>query len=290
MSKDFNIKLGNSYNADSITQTDLKAGIKKEEFKDNQSRSIFEKLDINEDGELNQNEIDIIKNSLESVAASDGNVSSLSKDEAKVLITKLGLGNIKAKTLFSFFSKIKELSSKITSNPLNDIKKRYGQENSNIFKRNEDLYFVQPDKNSSDRFVCNGDGRKLEEWKDGKMLYSYQPYEPDPYNAYKSTENTNDIVGKYRNQKGEALANVMGNGDLYCYPNENETLIDAIKRFGITNPEDIQTIIEANSDRPINQPLFNKETGECLYINIPNDIANKIEISNFLNKLPEDAF
>lgn len=115
------ITFGNENNVDSIEQNDLKAGLRREDFSfSGSSQSIFDVLDKDKNMILEDNEIQIVYKTLQESAAEDGDATSLTEQESKNLLQKLGLSNINPKDLFQMLSISKEISSQIDYSKRNE--------------------------------------------------------------------------------------------------------------------------------------------------------------------------
>lgn len=108
----FNLSLGKPKEAQTISEQDMKGGIKRADIKDSAMLSIFDALDDG-NGILEEGEMAKVQQALQEAAAIDGDSSNLSKKEAKKWIKKLGLKDVNAAKLFEFLGTIKTLAANI---------------------------------------------------------------------------------------------------------------------------------------------------------------------------------
>ena len=109
--ENFNISLGKQQET-TIAQNDIKAGVRRDDLKDEKLKSIFDRLD-NGNGIIEEGELEDIKSAISNAAKADGDETNLSKKEAKQLIKNLGLSGIKAQDLFDFLAQIKSASANV---------------------------------------------------------------------------------------------------------------------------------------------------------------------------------
>ena len=107
---DFELNIGKN---NKVASKDIKAGIKKEDIKDNKLLSIFNTYD-NGNEILEENEINRLKQDLQNAAAEDGDSTDLSNREARHFINSLGI-HARAKDLIAFINKLVESSINIKS-------------------------------------------------------------------------------------------------------------------------------------------------------------------------------
>lgn len=148
---DYNVSLGKGKDVQQLSSNDLYGGIKKEDIKDEQMKSIFSMLDADNNGRLDESEIAKINDAIAQFSQEDGDVSNLSKKEAKHLISSLGLNGIKAEDLFKFLGTIKSAAS-------------------NIPFKGELTYDVKTDREHLASFETRSDGMVREFDQDGYEL------------------------------------------------------------------------------------------------------------------------
>lgn len=271
MSKDYSVNFDNGVYYEKITNNDFKGGITEDDFSTNKAfGSIFSQLDLDGDGELSQNELNRVADTVGSAADQDG---TLTKKGIKNIIKQLGLKHVNAENFTKVLSKIKFLSAKIGNNPINVIKNKYNVKNNQIKELGDGTYQVNIDDNN--KFICAKNGRKLEELKNGEILYRFQ------------TEGEDSSEGRYKNTNGDTIGWFDKQGNMMCQPQLDDTFDSTMKSLGITDAKDIQTILDANSfisDK--NQSLFEKNKkgfgGTLHNIKIPSEIVDKYGVEKFL--------
>lgn len=99
---DFNLSLGRKGKYGEFDSSDVKEGTKKADLQSEVSRNIFDAFDNDNDGTLNEIEIEKLLAQLKDAAKND----KLSKREAKKLLKLEGLKGVKAEHLFNFLKEI----------------------------------------------------------------------------------------------------------------------------------------------------------------------------------------
>lgn len=105
------LKLGRLGKKDSVDIDMLKAGVKQSDFKDKKLQQIFSRVDANNNGIIEWNEMEIFTQGVRKQAHN----SRLNKMEAKKLLKKMGIENANAQDLYDFLKVSSEQSKNIRS-------------------------------------------------------------------------------------------------------------------------------------------------------------------------------
>lgn len=183
----FNINFNNGN--DSLSDNNLKGGIRKEIINDNKMLSIFNSLD---DGNniLENHEIDKFKNLIVQFAGEDGEKTSLSNSEAKHLLQSLNV-NVKVKDLFAFLGFLKTEASHIktceTNQDTKEVKITYNESDNytrihdskgNLVK---ELYYHRDGKTLKEEIIYENGIRISKEYDVNGKLISQKSAKPDGY-------------------------------------------------------------------------------------------------------------
>ncbi len=106
------LSLGKGKNAVNVNLTGFKGGVKREQLQTEQEKSIFDALDTNKDGVIDEKEMQQLKSELLG-AAGKKDAENLSKGEAKDFLKAKGLKKIKKEDLFKFIQNISQSSENI---------------------------------------------------------------------------------------------------------------------------------------------------------------------------------
>ena len=105
------LKLGRLGKKDSVDIDMLKAGVKQSDFKDKKLQQIFSKVDTNDNGIIEWDEMELFTQGVRKQAHN----SRLNKMEAKKLLKKMGIENANAQDLYDFLKVSSEQSKNIKS-------------------------------------------------------------------------------------------------------------------------------------------------------------------------------
>lgn len=106
------LSLGKGKNLANVNLTQFKGGVKREQLQTEQEKSIFDAIDVNKDGIIDEKEMTQLKSELlASAGKKDG--TNLSNGEAKDFIKEHGLQKIKKEDLFKFIQNISQNSENI---------------------------------------------------------------------------------------------------------------------------------------------------------------------------------
>ena len=105
------LKLGRLGKKDSVDIDMLKAGVKQSDFKDKKLQQIFSKVDSNDNGIIEWDEMELFTQGVRKQAHN----SRLNKMEAKKLLKKMGIENANAQDLYDFLKVSSEQSKNIKS-------------------------------------------------------------------------------------------------------------------------------------------------------------------------------
>ena len=104
--------LGKGKNLQSINLTGFKGGVKREQLQTEQEKSIFDALDTNKDGVIDEKEMQALTADLQK-AAGKKDADNLSNGEAKDFLKEKGLKKIKKEDLFKFVQSLSQKSENI---------------------------------------------------------------------------------------------------------------------------------------------------------------------------------
>lgn len=271
------MNVNSSNNTNSVDRNESNVNVKRGSMYDEYNLSIFDKLDSDQDGVLSSSEINNIQTAYKEAAAADGDASSLSKAEAKILMTRLGLSGTSVKKLLNFLSNLKDVIAKTPEKPVEhkegDIETGVDEKGEYTKKYYENGEYEISRNGGKDRIHYNKNGRILEQVTNGKIDFVLRDIEPDGRARYVGPERT--------------LGFVNSDGSIYTWPKVGETLEDVIKRYGITDPNDIALLKKYN---PHNELFPKNNKDDVIYYNIliPAELLDKLDMNNvFIN--PEEV-
>lgn len=136
------IQLGlGSKNYGEINTTELKGGIKREQLKSENEKSIFDAVDTDKNGVLDANEMQQFSAKLQDAAGNE----KLSKREAKKFLKNENLKDIDKKELFNFINSLSESSENIASS---QVLEENGQKTILVTYKDGSQETINPDKTS----------------------------------------------------------------------------------------------------------------------------------------------
>ncbi len=134
------IQLGKGRNnAGIVDTTHFKGGIKKEQLENEQQKAIFDMIDTDKNGVLDENEIQKFKEQLETTAGNE----KLSKREAGRLLKQNNLKNINKKEVFQFVNQLAQSSENIEQS---QVLEENGQKTIIITYKDGSQETINPDK------------------------------------------------------------------------------------------------------------------------------------------------
>lgn len=134
------IQLGKGrHNAGIVDTTHFKGGIKKEQLENEQQKAIFDMVDTDKNGVLDENEIQKFKEQLETTAGNE----KLSKREAGRLLKQNNLKNINKKEVFQFVNQLAQNSENIEQS---QVLEENGQKTIIITYKDGSQETINPDK------------------------------------------------------------------------------------------------------------------------------------------------
>ena len=134
------IQLGKGrHNAGIVDTTHFKGGIKKEQLENEQQKAIFDMVDTDKNGVLDENEMQKFKEQLETTAGNE----KLSKREAGRLLKQNNLKNINKKEVFQFVNQLAQNSENIEQS---QVLEENGQKTIIITYKDGSQETINPDK------------------------------------------------------------------------------------------------------------------------------------------------
>ena len=134
------IQLGKGrHNAGIVDTTHFKGGIKKEQLENEQQKAIFDMVDTDKNGVLDENEMQKFKEQLETTAGNE----KLSKREAGRLLKQNNLKNINKKEVFQFVNQLAQNSKNIEQS---QVLEENGQKTIIITYKDGSQETINPDK------------------------------------------------------------------------------------------------------------------------------------------------
>lgn len=161
------LKLGRNGKQGSVNTETIKAGIKKEQIKDQKLQTIFDSIDGSIDGKkdgiIDAEEMKAFKKKLMETAGND----TLSTREAGKFLKKAGIKNLDKKDLFEFLDILSQSSENIEQST---VEEKNGQKFIHIKYKDGSVETINPDKSAQIATFSNGGGGKLTKYdKDRKI-------------------------------------------------------------------------------------------------------------------------
>ena len=161
------LKLGRNGKQGSVNTETIKAGIKKEQIKDQKLQTIFDSIDGSIDGKkdgiIDAEEMKAFKKKLMETAGND----TLSTREAGKFLKKAGIKNLDKKDLFEFLDVLSQSSENIEQST---VEEKNGQKFIHIKYKDGSVETINPDKSAQIATFSNGGGGKLTKYdKDRKV-------------------------------------------------------------------------------------------------------------------------
>lgn len=137
------IQLGlGSKNYGQVETSELKGGIRREQLKTDEQKSIFDAVDVDKNGILDESEVQKFTEKLEDAAGNE----KLSKREAKKFLKEQNLKNIDKEELFNFVNGLKENSENITDSKV--IENENGEKTILVTYKDGSQETINPDRTS----------------------------------------------------------------------------------------------------------------------------------------------
>lgn len=137
------IQLGlGSKNYGQVETSELKGGIRREQLKTDEQKSIFDAVDVDKNGILDESEVQKFTEKLEDAAGNE----KLSKREAKKFLKEQNLKNIDKEELFNFVNDLKENSENITDSKV--IENENGEKTILVTYKDGSQETINPDRTS----------------------------------------------------------------------------------------------------------------------------------------------
>lgn len=161
------LKLGRNGKQGSVNTETIKAGIKKEQIKDQKLQTIFDSIDGSIDGKkdgiIDAEEMKAFKKKLMETAGND----TLSTREAGKFLKKAGIKNLDKKDLFEFLDILSQSSENIEQST---VEEKNGQKFIHIKYKDGSVETINPDKSAQIATFSNEGGGKLTKYdKDRKI-------------------------------------------------------------------------------------------------------------------------
>ncbi len=135
------IRLGRGGKVGSVNPEQIKGGLKKEQIKDKNLQSVFDSVDVNKDGVIDNGEMDNFKRNIQDAAGNE----TLSSREAKKYLSQNNIKDIDNKDLLKFIDILTQASENIESSTVTE---NNGQKLIQIKYKDGSTETINPDKTS----------------------------------------------------------------------------------------------------------------------------------------------